>query len=621
MPQVTLRSEYDWQKGSLEVRVDSSRDEAEVVAFVPFFSYDLQRVTLDGDPVTPDWVCESEALLPVVKVGRGRHTLRLSFGPLARARPAPVAEFGLIQDQAGVAINLPGFDRALVTVERDGRVLMTRTIAREADALKLPVSPVRPEAGTYTVSLRAVAEANGDLRPVAEMRASLELAAAMPDLGLSPERASLAPGTRVIEPVNRTINGLAILNTATATTAIVPGEIQPGLESLTAEARPDELTIEAGTTRAILQGQRDIAGAAFAGLEISDLRRVQVRLTNTYHGAFHMRGPGIHVPNRPSSRNFAGIVVDYHTSEGYTKRLRLATGVLHPECSSTHPDYGRAALADETRDLGSALIEVPETTFALDLQPYAPEDWDGQVWLSVGSDWVCPSRMLKLEILAANEAVSGEFISGTDPRAFREAYAQPRVLEVPRSPGGIVIDGLPFEEWWRGAAKTDQFFLYGGEGISEARTTAMLMYDDTSLYVAFTCHEPDRRKPLIVGGPAWDDDEVEVWMDMNGDAETFRQVILNAVNDKLEYGETGPTVIGATSAVHSVEGAPWMVEMQIPFAGLGVEPPKPGDTWRLSLCRGRPPTKNSPTFELIVWASLKQGGFKDLANFGTLIFR
>ena len=108
---------------------------------------------------------------------------------------------------------------------------------------------------------------------------------------------------------------------------------------------------------------------------------------------------------------------------------------------------------------------------------------------------------------------------------------------------------------------------------------------------------------------------------MNGDGKTFRQVIINAVNDKLEYGESGPTVIGATSAVHVVEGESWMVEMAIPFAGLGVKPPEPGDTWRLSLCRARPPSRNHSNFELIVWAPLRQGGFRDLANFGKMVFR
>ena len=159
-----------------------------------------------------------------------------------------------------------------------------------------------------------------------------------------------------------------------------------------------------------------------------------------------------------------------------------------------------------------------------------------------------------------------------------------------------------------------------GTGVSEAATTARVLYDDGNLYVAFTCAEPGRGKPLIRGGAPWGDDEVEVWMDANGDGETFRQVIVSAANDRAEYAESGPTQIGAGTATHVVEGESWSVEMAIPFAGLGVDPPKPRDRWRLSLCRGRPAGRDFGS-ELIVWAPLQEEGFQDLANFGTLLFR
>ena len=90
--------------------------------------------------------------------------------------------------------------------------------------------------------------------------------------------------------------------------------------------------------------------------------------------------------------------------------------------------------------------------------------------------------------------------------------------------------------------------------------------------------------------------------------------------NKLEYADSGSKSIGALTAVQVINGDSWMVEMAIPFAGLGVKPPKPGDTWRVSLCRFRPPGKTFGT-ELIVWAALKKGGFLDVENFGTMIFK
>jgi hypothetical protein len=619
MPQVYLRPTCDWQRGALEVQIDSRRQEAELLLALPLAQYRVTDVRLDGQPATPDWVAEGPGVFPLIRVGPGEQTLVLRFAPApVRAEITPPA-FTLTPAATEVTVSLPGLERALLTVEQQGRVLFNRLVSGHAGALRLPLAPIRA-GGTYTVAARAVPDADGGLRPVSGAAVSVELPAASVDLGVGPEYGERAPDEQRTTPVNRAVQGVEVLNAATLTTGETANDIQPGLKLQTASANPDALTIEAGTSRAVLQGQDGLLGAAFAGLELKDLRRVKLLLTNTFHNAFHLRGPGFHVPERPNSRNFAGIVVDYHTPAGYTHRVALAAGVRHRECNSPYPDWGRAAVADVSRDLGSALVEVPAQTFALDLRAWAPPEWDGQVWLSVGTDWVCANRRLGLQVLAVNEAATGEVLAGTDPRAFREAYERPRALGIPRSPGGIVIDGLLSEESWREAGRTEDFFLLGGEGVSKARTTALLMYDQANLYVAFLCQETERRKPLIIGGPPWDDDEVEVWLDADNDRKTFRQVILNAANGRMEYWESGPGPIGATTAVHVEEGDSWTVEMAIPFAGLGVKAPQPGDSWRLSLCRGRPPGKTIPTHELLVWAPLRNG-FNDLENFGSATFR
>lgn len=616
MPKVSLREKADWKKGSVKIQVDSSREEVEIVVFLPLSSHRLGRVSLDGQPVEPVLVWEGGDVFPVIKVGQGRHTVAMAFSSTAVTEPVVVKGLSADESPSGLRVGLPGFDKAILTIEKDGRVLSNRMAKRADRDMVLPLASAR-NAGEYLVSLRAVVDGKGQVQLATSDPAVVRLPAAVPDLGLSSEKSPMLPGKREIVAVNREIQGLNVLRSAVLTTETPRGSFQPNLEALMVSVNPDDLLLEAGTTRKI---QDDSRGAAFAGLEIKNLRKIKVKLSNTFHNAFHIRGKGYHVPLTPNSRNFAGIIVDYHTAKDYTKRVRFAVGVMHPECSSTYPDYGKVAVADEAYDLGMSLIEVPEKTFALDLQRYAPKDWDGQVWLSVGSDWVASDRRLKLQILAANEAVSGEFLSGTDPKAYQAAYRKPKTLMAPRSPGGIVIDGSSDEEMWRGGARAEQFFLNGGEGVSKARTTAMLLYDDENLYVTFICMEPNRRKPFVQGGAIWDDDEVEIWIDAKGDGKTYRQVIVNGVNEKMEFSEGGPNRIGAKTAVRVVEGESWMVEMAIPFAGLGVKPPKPGDTWRLSLCRYRPAGKDFNS-EQIVWAPLQGAGFKDLANFGTLTFK
>ena len=122
----------------------------------------------------------------------------------------------------------------------------------------------------------------------------------------------------------------------------------------------------------------------------------------------------------PSSRSFAGFVVDYHTPQGYTKRVNLAVGLLHPECNTALPAYGKNGPFDEVHDLGSLVDEGPQKTLSLDLARYAPDDWDGQIWFSVGSDWAGSDRRLKAHILVINEAVTDGFLPESSARSLQK---------------------------------------------------------------------------------------------------------------------------------------------------------------------------------------------------------
>ncbi|MBU0607700.1 MAG: hypothetical protein KKI08_07415, partial [Armatimonadetes bacterium] len=80
-PEVKLATKADWPKGTLEVQVDSRRDDAEIIVFLPLSAFRLQRLTLDGRPVEPDWAWDGEDAFPLVKVGRGKHALAVGFAP------------------------------------------------------------------------------------------------------------------------------------------------------------------------------------------------------------------------------------------------------------------------------------------------------------------------------------------------------------------------------------------------------------------------------------------------------------------------------------------------------------------------------------------------------------
>ena len=120
------------------------------------------------------------------------------------------------------------------------------------------------------------------------------------------------------------------------------------------------------------------------------------------------------------------------------------------------------------------------------------------------------------------------------------------------------------------------------------------------------------------GNPIWNDDEIEIFLDTNRDQKTHWQIIVNATGEKMEFSEGGMTNIGARVAAHIEGGSRWMVELAIPFKGLGIKAPSPGDVWGFNLCRYRPGGADFSE-ELITWAPL-QAQFKELENFGKLIF-
>ena len=120
-------------------------------------------------------------------------------------------------------------------------------------------------------------------------------------------------------------------------------------------------------------------------------------------------------------------------------------------------------------------------------------------------------------------------------------------------------------------------------------------------------------------GAIWHDDEVEIFIDANGDGKTYAQILVNGAGKKAEFLDQNATPIGTRVAAHVTEGKCWELELMIPYKGLCVKPPKPGDVWRINIVRQRLPTKQSG-HQLITWAPLEKSFF-EIQNFGPLKFK
>lgn len=75
---------------------------------------------------------------------------------------------------------------------------------------------------------------------------------------------------------------------------------------------------------------------------------------------------------------FTGIIADYHTADGYSKRVAFPMGLTSPKRDDRIPSWGKPGAPDQVvqpEKLRNGII-------LLDLQAYAPQGWDGLVWFS-----------------------------------------------------------------------------------------------------------------------------------------------------------------------------------------------------------------------------------------------
>jgi hypothetical protein len=616
---VKLETAVDEAAKTLKIEADSECGTAEALCAIPS-GWQATAVTLDGAKIEPAWTGEGDlGLFPVMTLPRGKHTIEILCADAEAEPPAGIAVKAEVAEKE-ITVAIPEAREALLSVRKDGRIFFARNAIEKEGRLSVPLPP-RREGGAYALHALAVRHADGSWRKVETNPVDINIpAASLPPYRAEIEGPKEISGSKEMTEINRTLRGVQALRSAVQTTATPVNGIQPQLAGLVARVEPETLTLEAGTTRKI----DDSLGAAFASLECDGLRRLHVRLSNTYCEEPNLRGPKTPYSGyRRSPREFAGLMVDYHTDMGYIWRVALSTGVLNKDGSTTttYPETPAARLPDRVLNLGDLLHESSAREFSLNLEAYAPPKWDGRVWLHLGSDWVASNRRLTLEILAANEAVAGEFLAASDPNDLAREYREPKKLTIPRAPMRPTIDGLLDDEMWQEAEKSgsvDRFFLVGGKGRPAMKTHVRMMYDDGVLYVGVRCGETGRETPVVTGGTIWSDDEVEIFLDPAGDGTNYRQLLVNSAGDVMERGPNGVIRIGAEVKAVVKRGEKWEVELAIPFAGLGTQPPKPGDAWRFNLCRHRPPDETGRA-ELITWSALETG-FVEPANFGTLIF-
>lgn len=172
----------------------------------------------------------------------------------------------------------------------------------------------------------------------------------------------------------------------------------------------------------------------------------------------------------------------------------------------------------------------------------------------------------------------------------------------------IKIDGVLDEFAWASAQRVGNFtrILYTYPEI-KYHTEAAILWDDTNLYVAFSCVDPEMWTTKTTHDSSlWSEEVVEVFIDPDGDGKDYYELEVNPLNVVVDLKVFYPvqadipwdtkglkTMVKAYGAVNNSNDVDqgWTCEIAIPwsaFIGIGGasgKAPQEGDQWRLNLYR------------------------------------
>jgi len=181
---------------------------------------------------------------------------------------------------------------------------------------------------------------------------------------------------------------------------------------------------------------------------------------------------------------------------------------------------------------------------------------------------------------------------------------------VTRTTAPISIDGKLDEADWQRAVEAPLKNTLNREEVP-LKSTVKFLWDDTYLYVAFYCEDPDAWATLTEeDDPLWGEEVVELFIDPDCNGFNYYEYEINPINQKVDLivNNGGKRLKGRyqvwkewdfkklKSAVYvkgdgkkaGTKDEYWSVEVAVPFDDLWElpqVPPKDGDMWRLNAYR------------------------------------
>lgn len=189
--------------------------------------------------------------------------------------------------------------------------------------------------------------------------------------------------------------------------------------------------------------------------------------------------------------------------------------------------------------------------------------------------------------------------------------SQRKTLMIPTLPSAPALDGDLRDPAWEAAAQTDTWMTNTGEAPAPVQTTTWAGLHDGRLYVAVRAEEPNIDGLLAdvteEGGPVWEDDVFEMFVDGNLDLTTVNQLLINplgTVSTLTRGGTWQPEVQRGASIGEDA----WFAEFSLSLDDLGIT----GADFGVNFCRER---RASGDLQLSCW-SPTGGAFNEPGRFG-----
>lgn len=218
----------------------------------------------------------------------------------------------------------------------------------------------------------------------------------------------------------------------------------------------------------------------------------------------------------------------------------------------------------------------------------------------------------------------------------------PQRTVVPRLEGTVTIDGELDEAAWAGAARLGPFRRNDGAGPEREPTLLRIWYNDTGLFLGWTCTDADIQATMTArDANLWEEEVVEFFV-APGELRRYHELQWNpaggifdgiVTNDLDERGlsrkisvDRSFTARGMQSAVRmrrpatgaAADESKWQVEVRIPFSAFDRPAPRRGDVWRANFYRYN--RTRGQREELVSWSPTLLRSFHQPSRFGYLEF-